>query len=125
MTNVLRFSRLAGGLTVAALALCSLNASAQSKTTVKGEVLDMNCYMAKGAHGADHKSCAAMCLEGGAPAGLMDSKGDVYLLVQSHGNTKPYDEARKHGGEQVEVTGEVAERNGVKALVVEGVKAGA
>lgn len=112
-----------GGLIVACFSFLALSASAQKTVTVKGEVLDMNCYMAKGAHGAGHASCARMCLKGGAPAGLLTSDGKVYLLVENHDKAAPYEEVRKHAADQVEVTGTVENRGGVQALVVDNVKA--
>ncbi|MBX5439154.1 MAG: hypothetical protein IRZ29_06400 [Thermoflavifilum sp.] len=112
-----------GGLIVACFSFLALSASAQKAVTVKGEVLDMNCYMAKGAHGAGHASCAKMCMKGGAPAGLLTSDGKVYLLVENHDKSAPYEEVRKHAAEQVEVTGTVENRGGVQALVVDNVKA--
>lgn len=124
MKKLIQWPQLAGLFSIAALSVLSLGASAQSTAkTIKGELLDMNCYMAKGAHGADHKQCAQMCLQGGAPAGVLASNGQVYLLVQDHDNGTPYTEIRKHGGEQVEVTGKAVTRNGVQALVVEKAKA--
>ena len=39
--------------------------------TVTGEILDMKCYMTSGAHGEGHKDCAAMCIKGGAPMGIL------------------------------------------------------
>lgn len=108
------------GLTmVALLSTFSLSAFGQSKASVKGEVLDMNCYMAAGKHGASHQQCAMMCLKGGAPAGLLTSTGKVYLLVEDHSNPDPYAEARKYPADQIEVSGKAVNHGGVEALVVE------
>lgn len=92
--------------------------------TVKGEVLDMSCYMASGAKGAGHKTCAEMCLKKGLPAGLLTSSGQVYLLVEDHDQADAYSTVIKHPAEQMEVTGKYANKNGVQALVVEKVQAG-
>ncbi len=121
----LQLSKVLGALMVAGLTMVSLGASGQSKgktMTVKGEVLDMACYMGHGAHGAGHAQCAKMCLQGGSPAGLLSSDGKVYLLVADHDKPEPYTEVRKHGAGQVTVTGQFNDRNGVQALVVEDVK---
>ena len=96
-------------------------ASPQS-VTVKGEVLDMACYTAKGAMGAKHRECALACLKMGQPMGLRTSDGKVYLLVADHQNSKPFDEAKGYAADQVEVTGSVAERDGLSALTVESIK---
>lgn len=121
--NLSKFAGLAG---VAVLALFSLSSSAQAMKpkTIKGELLDMNCYMAKGAHGASHKSCAEMCISGGGPVGILTSSGKVYLLVENHDKPDAYAQARKYAAQQISVTGQVANRGGVQALVVDDVKAG-
>ena len=103
----------------------SLSSFGQSKetTTVKGELLDLDCYMASGAHGNDHKSCADMCINGGAPMGVLTSDGKVYLVVAGHNKKEPYEELKKHAGEEVTVTGTVNEKDGIKGIVVSEVKA--
>ena len=50
--------------------------------TVTGEILDMKCYMASGAHGPDHKECAAKCVKGGSPIGILADDSKVYLLIE-------------------------------------------
>jgi hypothetical protein len=52
--------------------------AAAPKTTLKGEVVDMGCYMAHEAHGAKHKECGAKCVAGGMPMGLLTSNGKPY-----------------------------------------------
>jgi len=89
--------------------------------TVTGEILDMKCYMASGAHGDSHKDCADMCLKGGSPMGILAEDDKVYLLIQGK-DAAPYEEARKHGGEMMIVTGALSEKNGVQALIVSEVK---
>lgn len=91
--------------------------------TVTGEVLDMKCYMASGAHGDDHKECAATCIEGGAPMGILTEDGTVYLLIKDSKKSDAYDEVAKHAGEKVTLTGTVSEKGGVQALIVSEVKA--
>jgi len=85
--------------------------------TVTGEILDMKCYMTSGAHGDGHKDCADMCLKGGSPMGILADDGKVYLLIEGK-DTAPYEEARKHGGDMMTVTGTLSEKNGVQALIV-------
>ena len=102
----------------------SLSSFGQDKeATVKGELLDMDCYIASGAHGNDHKSCADMCINSGAPMGVLTNDGKVYLLVAGHNKKEPYDELKKHAGEEVTVTGTLTERDGIKGIVVKEVKA--
>ena len=91
--------------------------------TVTGEILDMKCYMASGAHGDSHKDCAAMCVKGGSPMGILADDGKVYLLIEGKKNSDAYDNAKKLAGEKVTLTGTLSEKNGVQALIVTEVKA--
>ncbi len=95
---------------------------AQDNTTITGELVDMNCYMAHGAHGDDHKSCAAACIKGGAPMAVLTSDGKLYLLVADHGKKDAYDEAKNYPAQQISVSGTLSEKDGIKSIVVTGVK---
>ena len=90
--------------------------------TVTGEILDMKCYMTSGAHGEGHKDCAAMCIKGGAPVGILADDGKVYLLIEGKNDSGAFEEAKKHAGETVTITGTLSEKNGVQALIVTEVK---
>ena len=89
--------------------------------TVTGEILDMECYMNSGAHGPDHKECAASCISRGEPVGILADDGKVYLLIKGK-DAAGFAEAKKHAGEMVTVTGTLSEKNGVQALIVTEVK---
>ncbi len=92
------------------------------KVTVKGEVLDMACYMHQESRGAKHASCAASCINNGAPMGVIDDKGNVYLMVEDHQNAQPYADMKNHAAETVNVTGTYYNRGGTQGLVVEKVE---
>ena len=110
-------------LALVGLGLCRpTGARAQEDITVKGEVVDLACYMAKGAHGPAHKSCAQMCAKRGAPIGVLTDAGDLYLLVDDHNNPDPYESAKKLAGEQVEVNGKKFSKQGIASIVVGSVK---
>src|SRR5439155_24894060 len=49
--------------------------------TVKGEVIDLWCYLEGGDHGAEHKDCATMCAKAGNPIGILDDKGNIYVAM--------------------------------------------
>lgn len=122
MNNQKERGKLFGLIFTAGLFMFSTTAFAQSVTTVKGEVLDMSCYMAKGAKGQGHKKCAQACLDKGLPAGILTSSGQAYLLVEDHSAADAYKEAIKHAAANVEITGKVVNKNGVQTLIVEKVK---
>src|SRR5699024_365414 len=99
-----------------------MGAYAQSAKTVKGEVLDLSCYMDHGAKGNGHKMCAQGCLDKGLPAGILGENGQIYLLLEDHKKSDEYKKAIKHAAEDVEVTGTIVDKGGVQAIVVEKVK---
>ena len=48
---------------------------------IEGEVVDLTCYTSRGLSGAGHKSCAIRCLTRGAPAGLVDQDGNIFVII--------------------------------------------
>ena len=95
---------------------------APSGLTVKGEVLDLACYLAHGGKGPDHRKCAARCAEQGQPIGFLTTTGEVYLLMADHVDMTAFEQAKKLAGQEVEITGKPAERDGMSGLTVLAVK---
>ena len=48
---------------------------------VKGEVVDLWCFLEGGDRGADHKKCAIACAKAGNPIGLVTEKDEVYVMM--------------------------------------------
>ena len=48
---------------------------------IEGEVVDLTCYISRGLSGAGHRSCAIRCLTRGAPAGLVDQDGNIFVII--------------------------------------------
>ena len=96
--------------------------AASPGATLSGEVVDLACYIGHSGKGETHKSCAVKCAAMGQPVGLLSSDGRLYLLVADHVDSGPYEKARKLAGEQVEMKGEVAAKDGISALTVKDVK---
>ncbi len=113
---------LALALLPAAGILAAAPPAADTDITVKGEVVDLACYIGHGAKGAMHKECAVKCAAMGQPVGLLSTDGKLFILVADHVDASPYEKARKLAGEQVEIKGEGAEKDGVNALVVHAAK---
>ena len=89
----------------------NLDASASKEIT--GEVVDMMCYVDHNAMGDKHAGCAAKCIKGGGPVGIV-SDGKAYLLVGDH---KPMnDQLSEYAGKTITVKGKMAERGGVAML---------
>ncbi len=90
--------------------------------TVRGEILDMACYVAHEAKGPDHAACAKRCAKGGQPIGLLAEDGTVYLLYASHEDGAAFEQAKEHAGQQVEIAGVAATQANIKGIEVHGVK---
>lgn len=98
------------------------NKPAPQAMTIQGEIVDMGCYLDHAATGPKHKECAAMCIAGGMPMGLLTSDGKLYLLTMSHDDAAPFNASKKLAAEMVSITGPVSERNGMKSIEVTAVK---
>lgn len=119
------YNRIAG-ISLLAILLVSFQSFMFSKDetkTVTGEILDMKCYMASGAHGASHRDCAITCIDEGAPMGILTDDGKVYLLIPGSKTADAYEAAKKFAGENVTLTGTLSDKGGVQALIVTEVKA--
>ncbi len=58
--------------------------AAPKPSVIKGELVDMGCYMGREARGEKHKSCATKCVAGGMPMGLLAANNKLYLLTLNH-----------------------------------------
>ncbi len=92
------------------------------EVTVRGEILDMACYLGHGATGEEHAPCALKCVKAGQPMGLLASDGKVYLLVASHHDATAFEQAKELAGKQVELSGTSMSRDGIQAVEVLAVK---
>ena len=89
--------------------------SARAETkTVKGEVVDMMCYLDHGAKGEKHAGCAKTCIESGGPVGLLTADDQLYLVVGEHKTLN--DKLAPLASKTVTIKGKVVERNGVKMI---------
>ena len=95
----------------------------EKTSVVSGEVLDLSCYLGHGGMGEGHAGCAAKCVKGGQPMGLLGTDGAVYVLFADHADAAAFEKAKDLAGKKVEVTGDVATKDGLKGLTVHGVKA--
>jgi type 1 fimbria pilin len=88
--------------------------AADEAVTVKGEVLDMACYLDHGAQGEKHAKCAAKCIESGLPVGIKTEDGKVYLLIGEH---KPMNkELAEHAAKTITVKGKLVSRDGISMI---------
>jgi hypothetical protein len=87
---------------------------------VKGEVLDLTCYVAYNWSGPKHASCARDCIRTGLPVGIKTEDGKVYLLTgkDAHVNTELGDYAAKI----VTIRGKETVRDGFAQIQVEEIR---
>ena len=90
--------------------------------TWTGEIVDLACYVPAGAKGPDHAGCAKSCVKNGQPMGLLTDDGTLVLLAADHKNGAPFEALKDLAGEKAEVTGTLAEKDGMKVVTVLGVK---
>lgn len=93
-------------------------AHAQDKVTLKGEVLDLACYLSHGAKGGEHRACAQMCAKKGLPMGLMTDSAEVFLLIEDHDKPEAYNALKPLAGSRAEVVGKKFSKSGMNAIMV-------
>ena len=92
------------------------------KVTVKGEVVDLWCYLEGGDHGDKHKECAMTCAKAGNPMGIVDAKGIVYVLMGIEDHQPGRDVVLDKMAQTVTVTGTLVRKGGSQVLYVSSVK---
>ena len=87
---------------------------ADSTVTVKGEVVDMGCYLDHGASGEKHAACAKTCISNGLPVGLKGEDGKTYLLIGDH---KPLNSVlADYAAKIITVKGKIVTRDGISMI---------
>jgi hypothetical protein len=89
---------------------------------VKGEVVDLWCYLEGGDRGADHKQCAVSCAKAGNPIGLVTEKDDVYVMMGLKDHQPAKDVLIDKMAETVTVEGTLVKKGGVQVIYVSSVK---
>jgi len=82
--------------------------------TVKGEVLDMVCYIDHNATGDKHADCAKKCISMGLPVGIKGDDGKTYLLIGEH---KPLNnKLANYAAQTITVKGKAVSRDGINMI---------
>lgn len=103
-------------LGAASLPLAAADAAStdEGATTVKGEIVDLACYLDHGAQGEKHAGCAQKCISSGLPVGIKTDDGKLYLVIGEH---KPMnDELAQYAAQTITLKGKVRSRDGVNLL---------
>ena len=98
-----------------AFVLASGSVSAEP-VKLQGEVVDLSCYLGRGASGPDHAACAERCIASSRVAGFRDGDGTVYLLLQAPDAPPPAELVSGLAGMPVEIEGTATERDGFRAF---------
>jgi hypothetical protein len=86
----------------------------KQEVTVKGEVLDMACYLDHNATGEKHADCAKKCINSGLPVGIKADDGKTYLLIGEH---KPLNsELAQYAAKTITVKGKLSSRDGINMI---------
>lgn len=112
--------------TIVAAALAAALATpiplAAAPSTVKGEVVDVQCALKDTKNtGSDHADCALTCARRGATMGIRTADG-VYTITGEY-TTENNKRLLEFVAQQVEATGEVAEKDGKKLIDVSAIAA--
>jgi hypothetical protein len=89
---------------------------------VKGEIVDLWCYLEGGDHGKEHKACAVSCAKAGNPIGLVTEKGDVYVMMGLKDHQPGKDVLIEKMAETVNVEGTLVKKGGTQVIYVSSVK---
>lgn len=90
---------------------------------IRGEVVEVGCYLRDGSRGEAHKPCALTCLKNGGQLGVVeDDTGVLFPLAGAAPATDPSAALREHIAEHVEVRGRVYERAGSRVLIAKDVQ---
>jgi hypothetical protein len=120
-----RKSATIGAVAIAALAMTLPLLLAQPKgeeTTVKGEVVDLWCYLEGGDHGPDHKACGVACAKAGNPIGIVDADGNIFVGMGIKDHQPGREVLIDRMADTVTVTGTLVKKGGVQVIYVKSVK---
>ena len=108
------------GLSAAAFVF-TMGGPAFAKTdTVKGQVIDQECYLREKQVDTD-KACAVECAKSGKPMALLTADGKVYEITGGLAANKN-EKLVAHVLHTVEITGDVTEKGGKLAIAADSLK---
>jgi len=91
--------------------------------TVKGYVLDSACAFTKDLKKPVSRACAVACAKAGSPLAILAEDGTLYWPIsRSVPATGQNSRLMEFAGKRVSVTGEVLEKGGSHALIIEKVE---
>jgi hypothetical protein len=112
-------------MSMLAVLMAGNSAHAQPKgerTTIKGEVVDLWCFMEGGDRGPAKKECATACAKAGNPIGILDTKGDLYVAAGIKDHQSAQALLLNRMSDQVSVTGTLVKTGGVPMIYIDTMK---
>jgi hypothetical protein len=107
---------------VVLLAVVSFAQPKGATVTIKGEAVDLWCYLEGGDRGPAKKECATACAKAGNSIGIVDAGGTVYLASGLQDHQPARDLLIGKMNEPVEVTGILVKKGGARMIFVKSVK---
>jgi len=92
------------------------------RITVKGEVVDLWCYLEGGDRGPAKKQCATACAKAGNPIGILDSAGNLYVAAGLKDHQPAQTMLMNRMSDEVTATGTVVKKGGVQMIYIDTVK---
>ena len=93
------------------------------RVTVRGYVRDVACLMKYDRALKPTNECALMCARAGSPLVVVTKKGTIFTPIsESIPDSSQRERLMPFVGSYVEITGELFQRSGIKAIVIEGIK---
>jgi hypothetical protein len=86
--------------------------------SVKGYVRDAECPLRYKQSMKPQGSCAMDCVKKGSPIALITKKGELFIAVDPTPEKDVRPLVMPHFGKYVEVTGDILERGGMRAITV-------
>jgi hypothetical protein len=101
----------------------NLKPNKSTTVTISGYVRDMACLMKFNEALKPINDCALMCARAGSPLVIVTKKGIIYVPMSAAiPDTSQREKLMPFVGSYVEITGEMFQRSGIKAIVIEQIK---
>ena len=101
----------------------NLKPNKSTTVTISGYVRDMACPMKFCEALKPTNDCASMCARAGSPLVIVTKKGIIYVPMSAEiSDTSQREKLMPFVGSYVEITGEMFQRSGIKAIVIAQIK---
>ena len=115
-------TRFAAFVAVTGATMCLSAQPKGERATIKGEVVDMWCYLEGGDRGPAKKQCAMACAKAGNPIGILDAAGNLYVAAGLKDHQSAQTMLLNRMSDEVTATGTVVKKGGVQMIYIDTVK---